>query len=351
MFLKSRAPRAPPQERLNANPGRRRRTVAAPPPALGSTSRPHFCRARRSRRRCRKSGGRFAASRKMAAAAVNGVAGASSSGPAAASGAVLQAAAGMYEQLKGEWNRKSPNLSKCGEELGRLKLVLLELNFLPTTGTKLTKQQLILARDILEIGAQWSILRKDIPSFERYMAQLKCYYFDYKEQLPESAYMHQLLGLNLLFLLSQNRVAEFHTELERLPAKDIQTNVYIKHPVSLEQYLMEGSYNKVFLAKGNIPAESYTFFIDILLDTIRDEIAGCIEKAYEKILFTEATRILFFNTPKKMTDYAKKRGWVLGLNNYYSFASQQQKPEDTTIPSTELAKQVIEYARQLEMIV
>lgn len=47
--------------------------------------------------------------------------------------------------------------------------------------------------------------------------------------------MHQLLGLNLLFLLSQNRVAEFHTELERLPAKDIQTNVYIKHPVSLEQ--------------------------------------------------------------------------------------------------------------------
>jgi len=35
------------------------------------------------------------------------------------------------------------------------------------------------------------------------------------------------------------------------------------------QYLMEGSYNKVFLAKGNIPAESYNFFIDILLDTIR----------------------------------------------------------------------------------
>uniref|UniRef100_A0A8V8TR48 26S proteasome non-ATPase regulatory subunit 8 n=7 Tax=Hominidae TaxID=9604 RepID=A0A8V8TR48_HUMAN len=311
MFIKGRAPRAPPRERRRATRGGLRQVVA-PPRALGSTSRPHFRRASVCRRRCRKSGGLLAASRKMAAAAVNGAAGFSSSGPAATSGAVLQAATGMYEQLKGEWNRKSPNLSKCGEELGRLKLVLLELNFLPTTGTKLTKQQLILARDILEIGAQWSILRKDIPSFERYMAQLKCYYFDYKEQLPESAYMHQLLGLNLLFLLSQNRVAEFHTELERLPAKDIQTNVYIKHPVSLEQYLMEGSYNKVFLAKGNIPAESYTFFIDILLDTIRDEIAGCIEKAYEKILFTEATRILFFNTPKKMTDYAKKVAGVQG---------------------------------------
>ncbi|XP_053908872.1 26S proteasome non-ATPase regulatory subunit 8 [Cuculus canorus] len=183
------------------------------------------------------------------------------------------------------------------------------------------------------------------------MAQLKCYYFDYKDALPDSACQQQLLGLNLLFLLSQNRVAEFHTELERLPARDLQTNVYIRHPVSLEQYLMEGSYNKVFLAKGNIPAESYTFFIDILLDTIRDEIAGCIEKAYEKILFSEAARVLFFPTAKKMTEYAKKRGWVLDANNYYGFSSRQQKAEEAPIPATELAKQVIEYARQLEMIV
>ena len=48
--------------------------------------------------------------------------------------------------------------------------------------------------------------------------------------------------------LSQNRVAEFHTELERLPAKEVQNNVYIKHPVSLEQYIMEGSYNKVLMS-------------------------------------------------------------------------------------------------------
>ncbi|NWR06574.1 PSMD8 ATPase, partial [Paradoxornis webbianus] len=130
-----------------------------------------------------------------------------------------------------------------------------------------------------------------------------------------------------------------------------QGNLFIRHPVSLEQYLMEGSYNKVFLAKGNIPAESYTFFIDILLDTIRDEIAGCIEAAYERILFPEAARILFFSSPRKMTDYAKKRGWVLGPSNYYSFGGRQQKAEDPPIPSTELATQVIEYARQLEMIV
>lgn len=117
--------------------------------------------------------------------------------------------------------------------------------FLPTSNAVASKQELLLARDVLEIGVQWSIAANDIPSFERYMSQLKCYYFDYKSQLPESPFKYQLLGLNLLFLLSQNRVAEFHTELELLPSEHIQNDVYIKHPLSIEQYLMEGSYNKV----------------------------------------------------------------------------------------------------------
>lgn len=38
----------------------------------------------------------------------------------------------------------------------------------------------------------------------------------------------------------------------------------------------------------------------------RDEIAGCIEKAYEQIQFSEATRVLFFSSKKEMTEYAKK---------------------------------------------
>ena len=87
--------------------------------------------------------------------------------------------------------------------------------------------------------------------------------------IAESPYKYQLIGLNLLCLLARNRLAEFHTELELLSPKIIQTNIYIRHPVSLEQYLMEGSYNKVFLSKGNVPSPSYNFFIDILLRTIR----------------------------------------------------------------------------------
>ena len=85
----------------------------------------------------------------------------------------------LYELLKKEWSQKSPNLDKCGQLLTRLKVSLTELSFLPTNES-VTKKELILSRDILEIGALYSIAKRDIPSFERYLAQLKCYYFDYQ---------------------------------------------------------------------------------------------------------------------------------------------------------------------------
>ena len=38
----------------------------------------------------------------------------------------------------------------------------------------------------------------------------------------------------------------------------------------------------------------------------RDEIAGCIEKAYERIAFSEAARMLFFDTEKPMKKYSEE---------------------------------------------
>lgn len=203
----------------------------------------------------------------------------------------------------------------------------------------------------MEIGVQWSIATEDIPSFERYMAQLKCYYFDYKSGLPESPYKYQLLGLNLLFLLSQNRVAEFHTELELLPSDQIQLNVYIRHPLSLEQYLMEGSYNKIFLAKGNVPAASYNFFIDILLNTVRNEIGTCMESAYDKISVQDALKMLNLSTEKDLEVIANKKNWTSTNNGYFHFSTNNEKKTEEPIPSAELARLTIDYARELEMIV
>ena len=106
-------------------------------------------------------------------------------------------------------------------------------------------QDLFIAREILEIGVEYSVAREDVGAFERYMAMLKTYYMDYADKLEESPKKYELLGLNLLRLLSQNETAKFHTELELLDSSTIQENPYISCPVKLEQDIMEGSYRKV----------------------------------------------------------------------------------------------------------
>lgn len=136
---------------------------------------------------------------------------------------------------------------------------------------------------------------------------------------------------------------------------EIKNNVYIRHPVSLEQYLMEGSYNKIFLSKGNVPSKYYTYFIDLLLDTIRVDIGGCIEKAYDRISESEAARLLFFEPGKPgLAEYASRRKWTLNAKREYTFNSKNastQGGQVKKVPADAIALQVLDYARELEMIV
>lgn len=161
---------------------------------------------------------------------------------------------------------------------------------------------------------------------------------------------YKILGLNLLFLLSQNHVAEFHTELELLPAEIIHSNPCIRHSLELEQYFMEGSYNKIFQASGQVPVESYSFFMDLLLETVRAEIGACLEKSYEKISVAEAAKRLNLASKDEVKAFATKRKWTLAADGFYHFASEVSKQKEP-IPSVELAEQAIIYARELEMIV
>ncbi|CAF3919530.1 unnamed protein product [Rotaria magnacalcarata] len=250
--------------------------------------------------------------------------------------AKLKEALPVYEKLKNEWGRKPPNVGKTDELLNALKNLFAEGGFYPSDSSEDTRG--------LHVA-------RDIPAFERALAQLKPFYFDLENRIPESPYRYLLLGLNLLCLLSQNRLADFHTELELLSPKIIQTNPYIKHPVSLEQYLMEGSYNKVFLAKGNVPSPLFTFFMDILLNTIRDEIAHCMEKSYRQVSLNEAARILYLNNPEELAEIAKKHGWKLESDQSFRFADNQIKHENERVPADEIATQMIQYAREMEIII
>jgi len=258
---------------------------------------------------------------------------------------VFDDAVNGYAELSKEFKGKSPNLKRCGEVLNQLKICLVQLSFLPNDKEAHTKE-LVLARDIIEMGALYSIASRDIPSFSRYIAQLKSYYFDY-QNLPKSYFRSQLLGLNLLCLLAQNKVSEFHTEIERLDPSEIHSDIYIKHPIQVEQYLMEGNYNKLFLAQSNIPSESYGYFIEILLETIRSEIGSCLEKAYVTIDINEAQRLLHFKSVKDLQNYGSTRNWIFG-GKEIKFPKEEVSD---SIPSKPITKMMLGYACELEMII
>lgn len=83
-----------------------------------------------------------------------------------------------WKALTQAWSKH--DLNSVAQLLDRAKLELLQINFLPSTGQDAQKPELMIAREVLEIGAQHSVLKRDIPSFERYYAQLRCYYFDFR---------------------------------------------------------------------------------------------------------------------------------------------------------------------------
>jgi 26S proteasome regulatory subunit N12 len=145
--------------------------------------------------------------------------------------------------------------------------------------------------------------------------------------LPPSKREFPLRGLNLIRLLTQNRIADFHATLESLPlpADAIGDNPYIAHPVNLERWLMEGSYSKVWNAREEAPAEEYRFFVDSLMGTIRlvvflmfsegrckfgllnrNEIASCEEVAYESLPLKDAATLLFFSNQSELLQFAQQ---------------------------------------------
>jgi len=217
-------------------------------------------------------------------------------------------------------------------------------------------KRLFLCREILEYGILLSVKVQDIPSFERYFAQIKIYYCDYGKRysLPPSARQYMILGLNLLLLLGKNKLAEFHTELELIPIELHHQNLFVKHPVNLEQWMMEGSYNKVIKARSDVPSETYSFFMNILMDTVRNEIAGCMEKAFEFLSLINAQKLLGFSDMSGLIKYSEFRKWNLvtldGVQQFY-FKKQEQDSSKTEIPSALLIKRTLHYAKELEKIV
>ncbi|OZC11686.1 SAC3/GANP family protein [Onchocerca flexuosa] len=167
----------------------------------------------------------------------------------------------------------------------------------------------------------------------------------------ESPNKFLMIGLNLMYFLTTNQHAQFHMLLEQIDQNIQQNNPYITTPVKLEQSLMEGVYNKVVLTEKNIPSPYYAFFIRISMDTIRDEIASCIECSFKKVSQKDAAQLLLFNNVNEIIPFAKKRSWKNSGNTYIFEQGRSGPILKEQLDTKRIAKQTIFYAKQLEMIV
>ena len=197
--------------------------------------------------------------------------------------------------------------------LSKAKRALLHLNaLLPTPDTPPTL--LAQARSVLEEGALLSIRAQNPEAFTRYYQQLQPFY-----ELPSSAYppspqaseshsqrshtrskndhththghkhasaqkhghssgggaaehfpsrRGKITGLYLLLLLTKGDYAAFHTVLEGLESEakeGLDGDQYVRYPVMLEQWLMEGAYDRVWGAtkREGVPSEEFGVFSEV----------------------------------------------------------------------------------------
>ncbi|KAJ4354982.1 regulatory particle non-ATPase [Ascochyta clinopodiicola] len=255
---------------------------------------------------------------------------------------------------------KSRNYQQATTLLSKAKMALLQLNAL-IPQEKTTKKQLQAARETLELGAIISIRLKDTVSFTRYFQQLQPFYALPASALPkDGSQSSKVTGLYLLLLLSEGDYAGFHTLLETLEVaaaqegKGLEEDQFIQYPIRLEQALMEGSYDRVWgeTKSERVPSEEFGMFSEILIGTIRKEIASCSERAYPSIPISDAKSLLFLDSEGSVVNFARESGWVVKDGRIY-FPQQEDdyQSKDILVTSDQVIENTLGYARELEMIV
>lgn len=246
------------------------------------------------------------------------------------------------------------NLTKAEGLLQTLKKQLIMLDSLPPINAEyenaITERGLAL--EVYEYAVIYSVKCGDKDSFQRFMSCLRPYYADC-DCLNKSSNKTTILGLKLLYLLVENRLSEFHCEIELL------TEAELKHPhilfcTQIEQYMMIGSYEQVLQTAQSPPVPYYTFFVSSLLETVRTNIAECMEASYKSLLIKDAMKLLMFKTEAETTAFiaAQYDHWtVTPATETIHFAPKEQMQKSDVIPSFKIMKEVLSYASELERIV
>ncbi|KAL6843719.1 hypothetical protein ACP4OV_026290 [Aristida adscensionis] len=236
--------------------------------------------------------------------------------------------------------------------LSDLKLLLTDLRSLPPSLEKTPNAvaELKVARPAFEHAVILSMEMKDQDALERNLCQLKFFYMDTCGMIAPSRDEYLFLGLNLVRLLAESKIAKFHTELELLPLVALN-HPCIKYAVELEQAFMEGSYNRLYSGRQSVPHETYLYFMDQLAETVRDEIADCSGQAYDYLPVSDVKDMLMFTSEQELLEYISQEQYEWEIKKCSVFFHMAKPKPDVDLPSFKMIKQTLSYARELEHIV
>ena len=227
---------------------------------------------------------------------------------------------------------------------------------LDISGPDATPESITLAATALELGVLLSVADDDLDAFGRNISQLKPYYaalssFSAVGASATTDRKCHVLGLNLMHLLVDNRLSEFHAELELLSEEEARTP-FVSFPITLERQLMVGSYDEVLNAGSHVPDPSYNIFMENLLETVRESIADCVEVAYKSMELTDAVTMMKFESTEELQEYVqeKREDWIVE-GDMLTFQPPPMGRKAVDIPSMNLIAQNLSYATELERIV
>ncbi|CAB9501240.1 ATPase regulatory subunit 8 [Seminavis robusta] len=249
----------------------------------------------------------------------------------------LENATSLLTKLKGLADAGDVEGGKA--TLSQLKIAMLDFPSSP--------EHTKVATEALELGVLLTVSEGDLDAFARSMAQLKPYYAGGGGTAQKS----HILGLNLMYLLVDNRLSEFHSELELLTDQEA-SNTFVSFPINLERQLMVGIYDEVLNAGMNVPDPSYQFFVDNLLQTVRDSIADCVEVSYKTMKIKDAMTMMKFDTQKALMEYVQecRDDWIVE-GETLCFQPPPMGSKASDIPSMKLISQSLSYATEMERIV
>jgi 26S proteasome regulatory subunit N12 len=234
------------------------------------------------------------------------------------------------------------------------------------------------AREFFELACFASICNRDLLSFSRHFAQLRAFYFDYSSLLPPSSYQSELLGLHLLSLIAQNRVSEFHSELELIAhqhAEDealssssslqlkrsisssnaVLSSESIQFPINIEQQLMEGAYNQVLNSRSTSPSPRFGYFLSLLANAVREKVTKCIADAFNQYSLNALHQLLQSSSLRETEAFCHSHGWLIadGMVKFHSGNKENSQESKGALvgQNYQTIEQTLKFATELERIV